>query len=371
MRGTCAQHGLGKLRRAGLRNARGPGLRLPGLSGVLLLLLALCGACTSKNLRADLDRSSIGDEDLLALLPRGLDAVLDVDMAGLRRLDSAAELLSYLPAQSLTHLETVIDLPLRNLDGLAVGFRSAGTRERDVVVVARGHLVRERIDRGLRALGQTRTVEYHGVPLIEMEGASAAGDEEADGLAAALLTPRTVVLASRLAVRQVIDIYRGVDDGARQQGELMAALGRAPRAKVGRPAVLMAALVTPPVRDRLRASDLSELGADAQYIAAAIAVGDGVDLGVVAAYRELSAAKDVASRLLDRAQALRQRPALLFIGIERYIEPLIAIAAAPAPQKGRLAPELHIAYRLSSDDLNELLSRIGKLQRLRNRLSGG
>lgn len=377
MSGTCTQRRLGRLARAGRRSAdcdgpsrgRRSAWRLPGL---LLALLGLCGsACTSKNLRADLDRSSIGDEDLLALLPRGLDAVLDVDMAGLRRLDSAAELLSYLPAQSLAHLEKVIDLPLRNLDGLAVGFRSAGTRERDVVVVVRGHLERERIARGLRALGETRAVEYHGVPLIEMEGASAAGDAESDGLAAALLTPRTAVLANRLAVRQVIDIYRGVDDGARQQGDLMAALGRAPRAKVGRPAVLMAALVTPPVRDRLRASDVSELGADAQYITAAIAVGDGVDLGVVAAYRELSAAKDVATRLLDRAQELRHRPALTFIGIERYIQPFIAIAAAPAPQKGRHSPELHIAYRLSSDDLNELLSRIGKLQRLRDRLSGG
>ena len=377
MSGTCTQRRLDRLGRAGRRGAgcdgpsrvRRVGWQLPGL---ILALLGLCGsACTSKNLRADLDRSSIGDEDLLALLPRGLDAVLDVDMAGLRRLDSAAELLSYLPAQSLAHLEKVIDLPLRNLDGLAVGFRSAGTRERDVVVVVRGHLERERIARGLRALGETRAVEYHGVPLIEMEGASSAGDAESDGLAAALLTPRTAVLANRLAVRQVIDIYRGVDDGARQQGDLMAALGRAPRAKVGRPAVLMAALVTPPVRDRLRASDVSELGADAQYITAAIAVGDGVDLGVVAAYRELSAAKDVAARLLDRAQELRHRPALTFIGIERYIQPFIAIAAAPAPQKGRHSPELHIAYRLSSDDLNELLSRIGKLQRLRDRLSGG
>lgn len=374
MSGTCTQRRLGRLGRAGSCGADRKGPRRPAgrLASWVLVLLGLFGpACTSKNLRADLDRSSIGDEDLLALLPRGLDAVLDVDMAGLRRLDSAAELLSYLPAQSLSHLEKVIDLPLRNLDGLAVGFRSAGTRERDVVVVVRGHLERERIARGLRALGETRAVEYHGVPLIEMEGASSAGDAESDGLAAALLTPRTAVLANRLAVRQVIDIYRGVDDGARQQGDLMAALGRAPRAKVGRPAVLMAALVTPPVRDRLRAADVSELGADAQYIAAAIAVGDGVDLGVVAAYRELSAAKDVATRLLDRAQELRHRPALTFIGIERYIQPLIAIAAAPAPQKGRHSPELHIAYRLSSDDLNELLSRIGKLQRLRDRLSGG
>ena len=135
--------------------------------------------------------------------------------------------------------------------------------------------------------------------------------------------------------------------------------------------MLLGALMTPPLRERLRTSDLPELGADAQYIAAAIAVGDGIDLGVVASYDDLAAAKDVASRLLDRARALRQRPALMFIGIERYIEPLVAIAAPPAPAKGRHFPELHVAYRLSGDDLSELLSSISKLQRLRDRLHGG
>ena len=351
--------------------APGAPRRVPLLLLTLAVGMLLGGGCTSKNLRADLDRGSLSDEDLVALLPRGLDAVLDVDVAGLRRLSTAPALLSYLPAHLLAHLERVTDLPLRNLDALAVGLRSVGTKERDVIVLLRGHLERERMLRGLRAQGETREVEYHGVPLIETASNGAADDPDGKTLAAALLTPHTAVLASRFAVRQVIDIYRGVDEGARQQGDLMAALRKAPRAKVGRPAVLLGALMTPPLRERLRASDLPELGADAQYIAAAIAVGDGIDLGVVASYDDMAAAKDVASRLLDRARALRQRPALMFIGIERYIEPLVAIAAAPAPAKGRHFPELHVAYRLSGDDLSELLSSIGKLQRLRERLSGG
>ena len=150
----------------------------------------------------------------------------------------------------------------------------------------------------------------------------------------------------------------------------MAALGRAPRAKVGRPAVLMTTLLTAPMRERLRSSQLPELGADAEFITAALAVGDGLDLGVVAAYPELVIAQDVATRFLERAEALRHRPALTFIGIERYIDPFVAIAVPAAPAKGRRSPELHLAYRLSSADLNELLSRISKLQKLRDRLSG-
>lgn len=363
MQRSGRQHRLARLARRG-------GLAA-GWVSLLALTMVLGAGCATKSLRADLDRGSLGDEDLVALLPRGLDAVLDVDVAGLRRLSVAPALLGYLPEHLLAHLERVVDLPLRNLDALAVGLRNIGTKERDVVVLLRGHLERERLLRGLRALGETREVEYHGVPLIETAGDGTTGEPGTSGLAAALLTPHTAVLAGRFAVRQVIDIYRGVDDGARQQGDLMAALRKAPRAKVGRPAVLLGALMTPPLRERLRASDLPELGADAQYIAAAIAVGDGIDLGVVASYGDMAAAKDVATRLLDRARALRQRPALMFIGIERYIEPLVAIAAAPAPAKGRHLPELHVAYRLSGDDLSELLSSISKLQRLRERLHGG
>jgi hypothetical protein len=339
----------------------------------LLLGTLLHAACLRSSLRSDLDRHSLGDEDLVALLPGGLDAVLDVDVAGLRQLDSALTLLGYLPQSWQSHLETLLDQPLRNLEAVAVGLRSLGTKEYDVIVVARGQLGRERIARGLRALhpeGEIREVEYHGVPLIETVTDPAQVEQVPGGIAAALLTPRTVVLASRFAVRQSIDIYRGADDGARQQTDLMGALRRAPRAKTGRPAVLLATLVTPPVRERLRTAGVPELGADAEFITAAIAVGDGIDLGLVAAYADLSVAKDVASRLLDRVQALRQRPALSFLGIERYLDAFVAVAAPPAPAKGRRAPELHLAYRLANVELKELLGRITKLQQLRDSLGG-
>ena len=370
MQRTGPQDRLGSRRRSAV-GGRG------GLARLLLLALllgtGLDTACLRSTLQADLDRNSRGDEDLVALLPGGLDAVLDVDVAGLRQLDSAQVLLGYLPKDWQAHLETLIDQPLRNLDALAVGLRSMGTKEYDVIVVVRGPLGRERVERGVRALrpgAEIRQVEYHGVPLIETIDDQEPGGAVPSGIAAALVSTRTVVLASRFAVRQSIDIYRGADDGARQQGDLMAALRKAPRAKVGRPAVLLATLMTPPVRERLRTSGLPELGADAEYIAAALAVGDGIDLGVVAAYADLTVAKDVASRLLDRVQALRQRPALSFLGIERYIEALAAVAVAPSPAKGRRSPELHLAYRLSNVELKTLLNRITKLQQLRDQLGG-
>jgi hypothetical protein len=331
----------------------------------LALLLVLLAACGRASLRETLDRGSVGDADLVAVLPKGLDAVLDVDVADLRRLDSAAAILAYLPTRALGPLANLVDLPLRDLDALAVGLRSVGTSEHDFVLVARGRIERARVVKTVRALGEVREVEYHGVPLVENLG------DGPGALAAAQLTPRTVALANRYAVRQVIDIYRGADDGARQQGDLMAALSRAPRAKVGRPAILLAMLMTPPLRERLRAAELPELGADAEMIAVALAVGDGFDLGLVAGYAELGTAKDVAARLLDRAQLLRQRPALAFLGAARYIEPLVAVGVDKNPAKGRNTPELHVAYRLSGDDVHALLDRIHKLEELRDKLPGG
>lgn len=312
------------------------------------------------DIRSELERASLGDEDVVALLPRGLEAVLDVDVAGLRQLDTAAEILSYLPERALRSLEVACDLPLRNVDALAVGLGSLGTSQLDSVVVLRGNLERTRVFAGVRKFGQTREVEYHGLPLIETE----------HGYAAAMLTGRTTVLGNRITVRQVIDIFRGEEEGLRRQKDLMAALDKAPRAKEGRPALRLALLMTAPLRERLRQVGLPEFGADADYLAASVAVGDGIDIGVVGGYAQLSAAQDVAHGLIARTQSLRQRPALMFIGIDRYLSSFQAVAVPPAPSRGRAGPELHLMYRLPGDDLAEFLSRIEKLRKLRSRLRG-
>jgi len=330
----------------------------------LALLVAgiFAPGCSRSNLKADLDRSSLGDEDLVALLPRGLDAVLDVDGVGLRRLDTAAELLAFLPEYSLKRLKLICEQPLRDLDALAVGALGMGTGEAEVVWVARGaaaKLQQQRVFASIRQLGPTSEAEYHGLPLIETQA----------GQAAAMLTGRTVVFGSRQAVRQVIDIFRGDEEGVRSQPELMQALAKAPRAKEGRPAILLGILMTPPLAERLRQFGMAEFSTGTSYLSAAVAVGDGIDLGIVAGYRELAIAQEAAGSLQARAQALRQRPALRFIGIEHYVQPLVAVAVPPG--KGRDSPELHLAYRLPSGDLAELLSRLAKLQRLRQRLRGG
>ncbi len=342
-----------------------PARLVRGLLSLMFLCAALAGCENNKiNVKTELARMSLGDDDLVALLPRGLDAVLDVDVVGLHQLSNAPDLLALLPEQSLKHLQVVSEHPLQTLDALAVGLLGMGTGEADVIWIARGspsELRKERVFAGLRKVegAAASEAEYHGVPIAETT----------TGKAAALVSERTVAYGNRQTVRQVIDIFRADEEGARHQADLMRVLGKAPRAREGRPAVLLALLLPQPLRERLQKFGLAEFGSDADYLAAALAVGDGLDLGVVAGYHDLAVAKEAANSLLGRAQALRLRPALMFLGVDRYLRSLVAVAVPPG--NNRTTPELHVAYRLSGRELTELLDRLGKLQRLRQSLPGG
>src|SRR5207247_491707 len=107
-------------------------------------------------------------------------------------------------------------------------------------------------------------VEYHRKTLLEAE-------DHADR-ALALLSERTVVVGSRVGVRQVVDCYHGEGETARHQAGLVAALKKAPRAREGRPALLFAILPPQALRARLSEAGWGDFGADATYVAAALAV---------------------------------------------------------------------------------------------------
>ncbi len=338
-------------------------MRFARAAAWMIGLLCFALGCSRTSVKADLARNSRSDDDLVALLPRGLDAVLDVDIGELRRLPSTADLLALLPEAATKRLSEFDENPLQNLDALAIGLLGMGTGEVEVVAILRAKKTEgptpngpgqgmERIFASLRRQSTASEMEYHGLPLIEVRSQ-----------ATALLSERTAVYGNRQTVRQVIDIFRNDAEGARRQSDLMQALEMAPRAAQGRPAIMLALLLTSPLRQRLFQIGLGELGTDATMLAVSLAVGDGIDIGVVGAYRELSAAKESARQLLAQAQSLRQRPVLRFLGMDRFVQPLVAV---PVPAgKTRPSPELHLAYRLPGSELIELLSRLTKLQRLR------
>lgn len=359
-------------------------MRLPPLLLLLLLGCLSVLSCGQGAVKRSLDLRSRSDADLVALLPRGLDAVLDIDLAGptgLKQLASLDELLALVPAGTLSALEQLCDHPTLQLEAVAVGIAGMGTATPEIAVLARGDLQKERIFAAIqrRAGSQAQTVEYHGLPPVEVSpsaataagtSSSSSGDQlgslaaldPAHSAAAAMLTPRTVVFGSRLSTRQVVDIFRGEEDGVRAQADLMNALGRAPRAKTGRPAVLLASLLSPTVRERLSAGGFPELAENGDFLSVALAVGDGIDVGVVVGYRTQAAAQNAVQALKARTAELRRRPALVFIGLASFLEPLQLVAA---PKNARRAqPELHVAYRLPGDELSQLVQRVARLKQI-------
>lgn len=342
----------------------------------LMAWLSTATGCGRSNIKSSLDRMSRSDADLVALLPRGLDAVLDIDISGpngLRQLASLDEILTLLPAGAVSSLEQLCDHPTLQLEAVAVGLSGLGTAAPEIAILVRGDLIKERIFAAVRKrAGQAAAVEYHGIPLIEAAaaapdqapatGASLPAFDPAHSAAAAMLTEKTVVFGSRLSTRQVVDIFRGEEEGLRSQTELMNALGRAPRARTGRPAVLLAALIPQPMRDQLRLQGLPELADNADFFSAALAVGDGLDLGVVVGYRTMPATSEAVRSLQQRTQELRRRPALVFIGLANFLEPLQLVAAPRNARRNQ--PELHVAYRLPGDELAQLLSRVARLKQM-------
>ena len=61
---------------------------------VLWCLAVGWAGCAQTSVKQTLDRHSLGDGDLLALLPRGQDALLDVDVVGLRQLAAVPTLMT-------------------------------------------------------------------------------------------------------------------------------------------------------------------------------------------------------------------------------------------------------------------------------------
>lgn len=112
---------------------------------VVLWCLAVGWAgCAQTSVKQTLDRHSLGDGDLLALLPRGQDALLDVDVAGLRQLAAVPTLMKFLPVSFASGRDAALPPPaqspaqspelvpeqlLQSIEAVVVGLRSLASSE--------------------------------------------------------------------------------------------------------------------------------------------------------------------------------------------------------------------------------------------------
>lgn len=316
-----------------------------------LVALASVSGCGPRAIRADLEHHNLSDEDLLALLPPGQEAILDVELAPLRAWPPMKSLWALVPERSLRRLQEVAADPLVDLDAICIGLRGVGTSAVEATLLVRGSPSRSKLWQQIVSQPGSREVTYHGMPIAEV------GDQSL-----AQLTPQTLVLGSRLQVRQTIDIFRGVDHGARKQPQLMAALAMAPTGKEGRPPFLLALLPSAELRQRARDAGMLRVLDDAQALAAALAVGDGLDLGIVVSYSDVTMAQTALAWVKGQAAELSTRSLTKVLGLDRFVSPLVAVAVPQS--KKRPTPELHLAYRLPGDELAELLRRIEQIKQL-------
>jgi hypothetical protein len=238
---------------------------------------------------------------------------------------------------------------------VALSVSHLGPAAVETTVVMRGRFATDRlrdlVDGSATTVAAAATavneVDYHGATILESSTA-----------AVACVTPTVIALGSRAAVRRVLDVAHQEDEGVRNAAgdrRLLAALARAPTAKLGRPAIMAALLPSESVRERLRAESW-QVAAELEWVAFSFAVGDGFDVGIVAGARGAEEASRLADAAKARAAALRQQPTVRLLGLVPFIEPFIAVAKND---------EVHVAYRLAERRVDDLVTRLEQMSRPR------
>jgi hypothetical protein len=291
-------------------------------------------------------------EDLIALLPSGADGLVDVDVTQLGNWSDARRILGLLPPEGKARIAQLGADPLSDVEALALAIVKPGTPEAEATIVARGGLD---FDKLRATISDGNEVEYHGARIFEAAGSG-------EGEAMARVTPTVLAFGSRVAVRRVLDVAHKEDEGLRTSAgdaPLRAAIAHAPTAKLGRPAIMAALVLTPPLRDELRRQDWRS-AAELDWIALSFAVGDGFDVGIVAGARSAADARDLADTLRLRKTTLASQKTVRLLGLGPYIEPFIVVAHES---------EVHMAYRLAEARVEALLTRLAEMQRVAQKVS--
>ncbi|HEX8953828.1 MAG TPA: hypothetical protein VF945_18345, partial [Polyangia bacterium] len=311
------------------------------LVAVAALVAAGCGGTMHAGATAATDRP-IG-EDLLALLPAGADAVVDVDVTQLDSWPTARRLLALMPAEGRARLQKLGDDPHAEINALVVAVYKVATPEAESVTVVRGSMGWDKLE---ATLAGGAAADYHGAALVD-------GESEA----LARITPTVFAFGTRAGVRRVCDVARKDDDGFRTAGldqRLRDALGRAPTAKLGRPAIMAALVPTQPMRERLRAEKW-DAAADLDWLGLSFAVGDGFDVGVVAGAHGPIEAATLQKTMKQRAGELKTQATVRLLGLVPFVEPFVVVAKDS---------EVHVAYRLTESRVNQLVTRLEEMQSL-------
>ena len=300
---------------------------------VAIVLAIALGAC-SPGLPPSAMPRPVG-EDLLGLVPSGAELVVDVDVQQLRTWDEIERVLALLPPAGRERLEKLGPHWMGDIDEIVVGAWRSESRTQSVMVMRC-----ELDDTKLPALldGTVTRGEMGGHVMFQ------AGLE-----AAVRIGPRLVAVGSPVEIRRVTEVARGEEHGFREaRGDrlLREALGKAPGARSGKPALIGAAVSGPLLTDRFEAAGLAGRGPGS--VAFALAVGDGIDAVVILALGSPAEAVSLRGELDRALRDLKERPIIRILGLQGALE-LVSVV------RDR---DLRIAYRLAGGRLSGYVDRL-------------
>jgi hypothetical protein len=302
------------------------------------LLPALVAVCAGSFVAACASSSSSRlpevrpiDEDQLALLPAGADAVVDIDMEQLRTWAPAHRFFSLLPGDARKELaDRGID-PWLDLDGMVMSLSNLGTGQPSVTLLLRGDLDAAKLAAGLDVS------DYREMKLWE----------KADR-AVAKLSPRMMALGSPVDVRRVVDLVRDQGESLRKADQsLLTAFARAPSARSGRPAVIAALAPSLALKDRLKTDQLP--GGEYEWLTFVLAVGDGFDFEIIGKTKNPTQAASLAAEAKSSLDQLRARPLVSLLGITRYLTDIVIVDRGD---------EVRMVYRLAGRSVDHMLARL-------------
>jgi hypothetical protein len=300
-----------------------------------------------------------------------MEMVAEIDVGQIARWPLSGRfgwLKAALPARHAEWLAALASGELPGVELAALGVGLAAPEGGEVVAIFQGHpssaTERELLMRWAGGAYSGRD-EYHGTTLVERAGR-----------VYAQLGQAAAVFGARGAARRAVDVLHEDEEGlvqaARVRGKgqrtgtetalgntlgtdrlLVKALMRAPTPKEGRLALQGALLLGPALAERLTAVGVqAELLEPMVWITAAVALGDGADLGVVVGTRNERAAQDLMERTKIALAGLKAQAAVQRLGLSPYLD---------AMRMGRKGVEVHFGLRLEARRLARLMERLEAL----------
>ncbi len=257
--------------------------------------------------------------DLLRVVPAAAEILVVVDVAQLRASPWTSDVLGSAAAKDQDARVALRGFDeLRDVDQLIMAGLPSSAEMGESLLVMRGRI---NVERALAAARKrwpsAKTSSFRGQPIVS-------NGEEAVGFAGG----DTFVSGPLTLVRAAIDCAAGKaadvrsTDWVGEARETLAGITRGRRGAPGRaaPAVELAVLVTPEIRERM-SREWGE-GADLRLIAARLDLRASMDVALAGRTATRQQAADMAARLTDQVRQLRSRRSLEALGLNLILERL-------------------------------------------------